>query len=112
MNGINQNVVNNATRVAVIAPSVENIQQQVQNMVPKMKCMKNCPPKLSAGCDLCNTFCGDYYINPLCNYIGITGLLMDDQCIQFDERYGGCGECIGCARDCGPAGYCPWNGSA
>lgn len=98
-------------RVAVVTPSAENVQQQVQAMVPPKKCMRNCAPKLSAGCDMCPCIAGDFFMAPMCNYIGITGMLMDDQCIQFDERYGGCGSCIGCDNECGAIGYCPWNGS-
>lgn len=75
-----------------------------------MKCTKNCPPILSQGCDDC-CWCGDYYINPMCNFVGITGLVEEDQCMMFDERYGGCGDCIGCVRECQGMGYCPINSS-
>lgn len=63
------------------------------------KCLKNCCPKLSYGCD-CGVSCKDYYLNPLCNFVGITGLLEKDQCIVYDELWGGCSTCIGCKDDC------------
>lgn len=83
-------------------------QQPPQTIVLEQPCLKGCPPKYSAGCDL-GTSCGDFYLNPLCNYVGITG--GPGSCIVYDEQWGGCGTCIGCDQSCPPSGYCPWNGN-
>lgn len=101
----NSDVVNKGVKVTVTNPPQK---PQTNVVVVERPCMENCCPKLSSGCDLCTRCCGDYYIEPMCNYVGITGLLYPDQCITFDERYGGCGECIGCDVDCPPVGYCPF----
>jgi hypothetical protein len=84
----------------------------VKEKCEEKKCMKNCKPKFSAGCDCCpgRNYCHDYgnqICNPLCNYIGITGNMCKEQCIVFDEEFGGCGTCIGCDDSC-PVDPCPW----
>lgn len=72
----------------------------------------DCGFKLSKGCELCNSSCCDYDINPLCNYVGITGLISNNQCMQYDERYGGNGRCIGCDNHCKKNDYCPFSGGS
>lgn len=82
-------------------------QQPTVVVVPEQKCMKNCCPVLSVGCDLCSNCCGDYYFNPICNSVGITGLLNARPCLVYDEQWGGCGKCIGCEKNCDYNGFCP-----
>lgn len=49
----------------------------------------------------------DFYLDPLCNFPGITGMIGDEApCILFDGQLDK--ECVGCKRDgCGLMGYCP-----
>lgn len=71
----------------------------------KKKCLKNCCPKLSSGCEWCKTSCVPYDINPYCNYPGITGMFTKEaSCIVYDGQ--DCGDCIGCKKKCGDAGFC------
>lgn len=98
-------------QIAAMFPPVKQPQpQQTVVIVPEQKCMKNCCPILSKGCDLCSNCCGDYYINPICESVGITGLLNARPCLMYDEQWGGCGNCIGCQKDCDYAGFCPYPG--
>lgn len=90
----------------VEVPKIVTVEKEVPVTVEKQVCMKNCCPKLSAGCD-CGVSCRDFYFNPLCNFVGITGLLEENQCIVYDEQWGGCGTCIGCKDDC-PVDVCPF----
>jgi len=78
-------------------------------VVPEKECMKGCCPVLSRGCDLCSNCCGDYYMNPMCESVGITGMLVARPCLVYDEQWGGCGECIGCKKDC-DNNFCPYPG--
>lgn len=107
----------NTSGKAQVMLSFPKIQQQPQPVInenivivneQKRKCMDNCCPVLSTGCDLCSTCCGDFYRGGLCNSIGFTGLLTRNSCLVYDEQYGGCGECIGCKRDCPQIGPCPY----
>lgn len=95
------------TQVTAVFPAPKQ-QPSTVVVVQEQKCMKGCPPVLSKGCELCSNTCGDYYINPLCSSIGITGLLVEDTCMVYDEQWGGCGTCIGCKKDCGDTGFCSY----
>lgn len=99
------------TQIAAVFPAPKPCppppQQPTIVVVPEQKCMKNCCPVLSKGCDLCSNCCGDYYMNPICQSVGITGLTVARPCLVYDEQWGGCGSCIGCKKDCGDAGFCP-----
>jgi hypothetical protein len=85
--------------------------QQPQNtviVVPEKPCRKNCCPILSSGCDI-SCCASEYYLGPLCNLPGITGLVHARPCLMYDEEYMGCGtSCIGCERVCQP--FCPFPG--
>lgn len=115
MNGYNNNVQvasgNSANRTVVVAkfpgPKPAPPQQPTVVVVPEKPCRKNCCPVLSKGCDLCSNMCGDYYMNPICQSVGITGMLVARPCIQYDEEYMSTADCIGCKKDCGDAGFCP-----
>lgn len=109
----NKSVYPNRTQIAAVFPAPKPCpKQQTVVVVPEQPCRKNCCPVLSRGCDLCSNFCGDYYMNPMCESIGITGMLYARPCIVYDEQWGGgsCTKCIGCEKDCGDAGFCPYNG--
>lgn len=96
------------TQIAAVFPRPKPCPQQPTIVVvPEQKCMKNCCPVLSKGCDLCSNLCGDYYMNPICESVGITGMLHARPCLQYDENYGGAGTCIGCKKDCQYDTPCP-----
>jgi len=116
MNGNNAYVNNQGrqskTQIAAVFPKQKPCPQQpTVVIVPEQQPLKRCCPVLSRGCDLCSNFCGDYYINPICNSIGITGMLNARPCIVYDEMWGGAGNCIGCQKDCDDAGFCPYPGN-
>lgn len=71
-------------------------------------CMRNGPPVLSAGCDLC-VGCGDYLLSDMCVSPGISGMMPVQPCFVYDEQWGGCGVCIGGPAVC-TGGICPWPG--
>ncbi len=101
------------TQLSVSIPQKkEEVPQQQVVVVDKGRgpCMGDCCPKLSRGCDQCFGCQGDYFMNPLCAYPGITGLTVEKPCLVFDEQWGGCGPCIGCFHDCPPVGSCPYYG--
>lgn len=98
----------NGTQVLLKFPPPQKPQTNIVVM-PQQPCMKNCAPRLSAGCDLC-ACAGDYYFNPLCASVGITGMLTTAPCLVYDEQWGGCGNCIGCQKVCDGAGFCPYPG--
>lgn len=67
---------------------------------------KKAKPVLDGGCNL--AYCPkDFYLDPLCNYPGITGLIDPDEspCILYDGQLGF--DCVGAADDCKLMGYCP-----
>jgi hypothetical protein len=78
-------------------------------IIVKDCCDKSCKPILSSGCDLC--YCPSLWeLNPLCNYIGISGLLDGPDCNVCLQFEGQCkGECVGCQRVCEGLGLCPFN---
>lgn len=86
------------TQVAAVFPAPKP--QQTVVVVPEQKPFKNCCPVLSKGCDLFAGSCGDFYFNPICQSVGITGMLYARPCLVYDEQWGGAGECIGCKKDC------------
>lgn len=98
------------TQVLLAMPKPQQ-QQKVENIYvinEERKCMKNCCPVLSTGCDISSTCCGNFYLGGICNSVGFTGLLVKNTCIVYDENWGGCGECIGCKKDCPQVGPCPY----
>lgn len=85
----------------------EQPKPQIINVIKKEPCdaYKPCGVTLSSGC---NTVCkGDYMLNPMCQYPGITGLIGPEPgCILFDGQIGT--ECVGCKTDCATfPGGCP-----
>ena len=116
MNGNNAYVTNQGvqsrTQIAAVFPKPKPCPQQQPTIVvvPEQQPLKRCCPVLSRGCDLCSNMCGDYYMNPICNSVGITGMLNARPCIVYDEMWGGAGSCIGCQKDCGDANFCPYQG--
>jgi len=75
---------------------------------PPPPCMRNGPPVLSVGCDLC-VGCGDFLMSGMCISPGISGMMPVQPCFVYDEQWGGCGVCVGGPIACS-GGICPWPG--